>query len=1189
MFFSLFKQNNRKSSIRICRAFVAECSRLLEQCGQKKEKPDGFTVIEPLVRQCIRALPTRLILPLDGAEEVRLLSVMRKACTPLGAPDADALLAQQSGEMTEAEARVFFSFLVLFAFLQYTDRDATDASREEYMRFLFAMRYMRPEEIYCALSPVEHWLRKDPSGNYLRADESTRRLYRSAVCERAARRKEDPGAAAKRLIEQCTAARQDPAFVLFAHDSARYRRWYGAVYWSQFVFHFGLLSLLCLKTHTLLPYFSLLFFPEIISGATRRFASRQFGNRALPRYAFATIPDDCKTLCVTAVLLLNQEENDRILARLEDNYLRNRDPGCRFGLIADLPESDMPQPQDALCVMLLRDKLRALSEKYHTDFYFFFRKAVYNTKEKRYMGWERKRGALLQLCQYLAKPDVVQEGLELLWGSSDFLRQTKYLVTLDADTVVGYGEIRRLAATAAFPTNRPVIDRERKCVVSGFGVIQPNIDVLLDAQMATPFSKVMSGFGGSRVYQSAGYHHYVMKTGCGIFCGKGLLDIHAAAALLPQAFPENRVLSHDFIEGCILSCGFAGDIDFLDGEPANVISYQNRLNRWIRGDVQALPFVFGSRRREMKRILRQNIYAYFIPLFSLVGLFLFASRMPFFFWLPLTVLLSESTHMLWDVLCSPCRFRKLYGDVFHPIARIVTKFILDVATLPYSACSALISVFLGFFRSVISHRHCLQWSTASEGERLFAKKSLLFYYEKMLICVLAGIAMCLIGKPGAVLLGALFLFAPFIEYRYGSQSAGEDAPALSAAQRQMLLHTAHRTWDYYERLVDIPHLWLPPDNLQLQPVRRVAMITSPTNVGMYLIGCVAALELQFISGEMFCRRISGAVDALIHSKKWCGHLYNWFDACTRKELGTPYISLVDSGNLLASLYVLLGALKHFSLMEDVQAQIQVLIDQTDLKAFYRPGNRLMAIGYFPKTGKFTENEFDLYMSEARTASFLAVARGEVGVEHWNALSRALIEQDRHIGMLSWTGTAFEYFMPSLWFGTRTGSYLHEALSFARERQIADGERGGLWGNSESAYYGFDERGNYQYRAFGAPSLALAAEQANGRVFAPYATFLMSQMAGKTGAILENLKKFQQIGGYGKLGYYDAVDVNARGRYRVVKNHMSHHQGMILGAVCNILRGGLLEDFFFSDPQMRAAKLLLEEKIPFYEKDWRAER
>jgi len=263
--------------------------------------------------------------------------------------------------------------------------------------------------------------------------------------------------------------------------------------------------------------------------------------------------------------------------------------------------------------------------------------------------------------------------------------------------------------------------------------------------------------------------------------------------------------------------------------------------------------------------------------------------------------------------------------------------------------------------------------------------------------------------------------------------------------------------------------------------------------------------------------------------------------------------------------------------------VRRLSDSMNMRFLYDSSRRLFSVGYNVSEGRLDHAFYDLLASEARLGSFVAVARGDVPVEHWFAMSRPYGAIGRREVLLSWTGTMFEYLMPLLFQRSYPNSLLHKAAGDAVAVQIAYGRRHHVpWGISESASADLDAQKTYQYSAFGVPDLGLKRGQVEKIVVAPYATLLAVTLAPRE--TLLNLKRLAGLGLLDGYGYYEAVDYSRQPDREgdngvIVRAYMAHHQGMGFLSLVNFLRGDLMRNAFHEDPRVRAVEPLLHERIP----------
>ena len=260
------------------------------------------------------------------------------------------------------------------------------------------------------------------------------------------------------------------------------------------------------------------------------------------------------------------------------------------------------------------------------------------------------------------------------------------------------------------------------------------------------------------------------------------------------------------------------------------------------------------------------------------------------------------------------------------------------------------------------------------------------------------------------------------------------------------------------------------------------------------------------------------------------------------------------------------------------------VQETEFGFLFNRDRHLFAIGFSVADGRLDPSHYDSLASEARLASFVAIAMGAIPHDHWFRLGRLLTPTGSFRALLSWSASMFEYLMPLLVMRQYPSTLLAETYEAVVQRQIKYGaQRGVPWGISESAYNVQDAEGNYQYRAFGVPGLGLKRGLADDLVISPYATVLAALVSPSDA--VDNLHALRQAGVAGRYGLYEAIDYTPD---RIPKGHrggvvlptyMAHHQGMILVSLDEVLNGAPMKRRFHSDPRVQAADLLLQERIP----------
>ena len=1035
-------------------------------------------------------------------------------------------------------------------------------------------------------------LARDPAGVYPTMDAATRTRYRQTVA-RLARR---TGRTEIDIAEDVLARAQSGAGarrhvgwfllreVLGAPEKHRDGTWYIA---AVIVGTLALSLLLGFATGSVSGAVLLLIpVSEAVKGLLDAVLLRVTKPRFVPRLALRRgIPPEGRTLCVIAALLTCPGDAHTLAARLEEYALCNRDAGEQllFGLLADLPEADMEHaPIDPAILRAARTEIETLNARYGGRFYLFTRERT-RTPDGNWCAWERKRGALLRLAQLLCGE---ADAMHCAAGDAAALRGTAYLLTLDADTRLTPGAARALVGAMLHPLNRPVVDARRGVVTHGYGLLHPRMATELQSTRASDWARVFAGPGGSDPYGGVCGELYMDCFDRGGFSGKGILDVRALLACCGgDALPEQRILSHDALEGAYLHGGFLGDVELTDTFPAAPLAWGARAHRWIRGDWQNAPWIFSRRARALHPIdrfrladnLRRSLVAPATWLAIFLGCVLRWPGLRLAAYAALLALAQGLIRALGQPIVHPADTRVRYhSDVLHGLASAVAQTVLRLILLPWEAILNTSAIVTALWRMAVSHRNLLQWQTAAQ--RAGRRDGLGAYWRALWPASALGLLTAVLTpSPTGLAAGIVWMLSPFVLAALGAPNAAGAAPLSRAAQRE-LLGWAKATWQYFETFCTAEDHYLPPDNVQSQPPTGTAHRTSPTNMGLALVSALGAHALGIDDGRglALAERMLTTMEQL---PRWNGHFYNWYHTCTLRPMPPLYVSTVDSGNCAAALLAAANALRGWG-QGALAARAQTLCDGMDFALLYDPQRRLMHIGIDTGSGKRSEGYYDLLESEARLTSYFAVARGDVPREHWRALSRAQVQHERYRGCVSWSGSVFEYLMPELFLPPQRDSLLWESAKFCLRVQRRRVRAGQPWGVSESAYFALDSALSYRYKAHGCAALAMQPDMDRELVLSPYSAFLALAVAPR--AAVRDLRRFAARGLLGQYGFREALDcTRARtgGGGQIVHCVMAHHQGMSLLSACNALCGGQVQRWFLADPAMRAHMSLLSERLP----------
>jgi len=1100
-----------------------------------------------------------------------------------------------------------------------------------------------------------------------------------------------------------------------------------------------------------------------------------FPAQILPKLDFVDgVPADCVSLVAIPTLLLNEKQVRKLADDLEVRFLGNHDPNLHFMLLSDLPDSPGKPDEANSLVNLCSELIRELNEKYEGkqigSFFLLHRRPIYNPRERLWMGWERKRGKLMDLNSFLRGQF---DAFPVKVGNLSLLSGVRFVITLDSDTELPRGSARRMVGALSHPLNQAIIDPDRGVVVSGYGILQPRVGVSVLSSARSRLASIYSGQTGLDIYTTAASDVYQDLYGEGIFVGKGIYEVETLHRVLDRRFPRNALLSHDLVEGAYARAGLVSDIEVIEDYPSHYSAHNRRKHRWLRGDWQIAEWVRPQVPEEsgqkvpnpLSVVSRWKIFDNLRR--SLVEPAMFVLLLLGWLCLPggpgawtlatITILFLPALCQLGFELASAAGKWKqsIVVDAFNNFVDASIANWLTVTFLAHQALLSLDAVVRTMVRRLFTQRRLLQWETAAQAELAGEKRTVLDIYLSWTPALALAVFVILWFANSAALWAAspiLLLWAlsnPISVWL--NRPPRTPRREISARNHWLLRQAALQTWRYFAEFSNEEHHWLIPDNLQEEGTRIAARI-SPTNLGLLLNARQVACTMGYLTVPEFAQQTLRTMATVAQLQSYRGHLLNWYDTKTLAPLQPEFVSSVDSGNLVASLWALergclelldkpllqpelqdgfldhaylltnLGAMsrgkfatmrkelkqqnwlkylldipdaalkeihqpasrsKHASetkwfrsqaderirqicraaqlyapwmlpefaalkgdgviypqgqfgeklelertpefidelevrlksaadsspdaernalcaeliaLLPDARAHVIKLIgdikaiaeqaskmaEEMDFEFLVSPTRELLSIGYDVPAKQLHAACYDLLASEARTAFFVAIAKDDIAQESWFQLGRSTMMDRGMTGLLSWTGTMFEYLMPALWMRIYPNTLLERAaITAVRSQRAYADDKGIFWGISESSCFKEDDCGNYQYHAFGVPQLAVHKVDVDGPVISPYSTMLALPI--DSSAALRNLQRLRRRGALGSYGFYEAVDFNpsrVRSRYRrseLVRCWMAHHQGMSLLAMANFLHDDIVQRWFHSHPRVQATELLLQEK------------
>ena len=638
-----------------------------------------------------------------------------------------------------------------------------------------------------------------------------------------------------------------------------------------------------------------------------------------------------RTFVVVPTMLVGERSIAEHARTLETHYLSNgvNAGEIYFALLTDWLDATSEHAEgDEGLLTAAAEAIHALNVRYGSAssgdplFYLFHRRRQWNLAQDAWMGWERKRGKLHEFNRLLRGA-----------GDTSFMTDVpfhvpvpadvRFVLTLDADTILPFGVAAELVGTLLHPLNRPRIDRVTGTVTDGYAILQPRVTPTLPTRSSSSwFQEWFSGHCGVDPYTFHVSDVYQDLFGRGSFTGKGMYEVDAFEAALRGRMPADAILSHDLLEGSYARCGFVSDIELFEEFPAHTEVAAARSHRWARGDWQLLPWIIGRRSRQLSPVsqwkmldnLRRTLVSPSLFLLLTAAWIIEGAGAQRFAMLALFVFLLPTLLALVDRLVPRPNtdrgnwLRMLRDDVLHGFGRTL----FQLAMLPRD-CVLMVDAILRTLGRLLVRQRLLEWNSAAQvqASASMALGSFVRNLHAALAITAGALFALLLGNPAALVVAAPFITlwfaAPLLAWRASQPALAREVEAPTPAEAAQLRLVARQTWQYFADLTGAADHFLPPDNLQVDPDPVVAHRTSPTNIGMYLVATVAAHEFGWIGLREVCDRVEACLGTLSTLPRHRGHFFNWIETTTLRALEPRYVSTVDSGNLAGCLIALSSA------------------------------------------------------------------------------------------------------------------------------------------------------------------------------------------------------------------------------------------------------------------------------------------
>jgi len=635
------------------------------------------------------------------------------------------------------------------------------------------------------------------------------------------------------------------------------------------------------------------------------------------------IPPSSRTLVAVPTLFNSSAELDHLLESMEVRFLANKQDNLHFALITDFRDAPVEVlPGDKDLLTYAEKRIRELNTKYSSakedTFFLLHRPRLWNAVDKIWMGYERKRGKLGDLNAILRGHG--QEKFSLIAGDQSVLQAIKYVITLDTDTQLPREAAWKIMAALDHPLNHPHYDPIKNRITDGYGILQPRLASSLPHSGSSWFARIHGNEEGIDPYTRviSDVYQDVLKEGS--FVGKGIYDVDAFEKTLSERFPENRILSHDLLEGCHARSGLISDVQLYEEHPSTYLADVKRRHRWIRGDWQITRWLYpsvpgytkGNQKNQLTALSRwkifDNLRRSLVPQAMLI-IFLFGwiiSSTPWFWTFSVIGIIIPPSVLSfgWSFLTKTpdVKWKNHIAASKELLVNNLVRHAWTIISLPYEAYVNTDAISRTMWRMHVSRKNLLQWDPFHAGP---STKSLGGHFKTMWFGSFSGSALILllpfISWPAFIIASpilSLWIVSPFIAWWISLPQQRKKA-SLSKQQNQYLQNLARKTWAFFENFMGPDDNWLPPDNYQENPEPRIAHRTSPTNIGLSLLSSLAAHDFGYLTTLQLLDRSQKTLSTMQTLERHKGHFLNWYHTQTLLPLHPRYVSTVDSGNLAA--------------------------------------------------------------------------------------------------------------------------------------------------------------------------------------------------------------------------------------------------------------------------------------------------
>ena len=682
--------------------------------------------------------------------------------------------------------------------------------------------------------------------------------------------------------------------------------------------------------------------------------------RFIPKIEYKEgVGEENRTIVVIPTIINSAKRAHELVKNMEVYYLANSDDNIYFAILSDFKDSStVENEEDKSIVEAALENIKKLNEKYcgneQDRFFFFSRYRQFNEKESKWLGWERKRGKLEEFNALIRGEE--NTSYNVISGDISGLKKANYIITLDSDTQLPRDSAKKLVGSMSHILNRPQIDKGKKRVVRGYGLMQPRVSISTLSANKTVFSKIFSGETGLDTYTTAVSDVYQDVFGEGIFTGKGIYHIDTFNEMLRGEIPENAVLSHDLLEGSYVRTALVTDLELIDGYPPYYMASAKRLHRWVRGDWQLLPWLKNRKslnslsKWKMLDNLRRSLVSPSIVLLIALSFNVLPDGTDKWVMAAFLALITPILFNVSDSVISPVKGLSLSGKMNNS-KTIIEQVFLIFAFLPFVAYTMVDAIVRTLYRVYISKRNMLEWQTAADAEAKSGKDLkdyiAFMWMGSLIAAIILVMAFSRSVEAGIFILPSciIWFFSPWIAW-YISGDIKDKSVKLETQEEAMLRRIGRKTWAYFEDFVNDENNWLAPDNYQENPSNGVAHRTSPTNIAMGLTSNLVAYDLGYIGILENVDRLDKVIRNIKDLKGYKGHLFNWYNTITKEPLNPKYVSTVDSGNLVGYLWLVEENLREYLNMPAINRDFKIGTIDTLLLANEEIAKELQVENYY---------------------------------------------------------------------------------------------------------------------------------------------------------------------------------------------------------------------------------------------------